>query len=143
MSLGEQADELARTAGVALQSRDRVGAFLGIEVGEIRLGFARLRMPVRRDMLNGHEIVHGGLLFTLADTALAYAANSRNAVAVTQNASISYLSPAREGELLIAEASERGVAGRTGLYDVEVRTDGGRLLAVFHGLTRTVGSAVA
>jgi acyl-CoA thioesterase len=142
MSLGIDADELARAAGEALQSRDRVGSSWGIEILELRPGFARLRLRTRSDMLNGHDIVHGGILFTLADTALAYAANSRNIPTVTQQASISYLNSAREGDVLIAEAREHTLVGRTGTYDVDVRTEAGTMLAVLHGLTRSIGAEV-
>ncbi len=99
-------------------------------------------MTLRDDMLNGHRIGHGGMIFALADTAFAYACNSRNENTVAQNASISFLAPARPGDVLIAEAREASRAGRTGVYQVSVRTQDGRAIAEFAGLSRTIGGSV-
>ena len=132
----------ARTVAARLRLVDRVGASLGMELLEIRAGSATVQMIVRADMLNGHSIAHGGMVFALADTALAYASNSRNAATVTQHASITYLSPARAGDRMIARASERSVAGRSGVYDVEVKTHDGRTLAILNGLTRVTRECI-
>lgn len=94
-------------------------------------------------MLNGHRIAHGGMIFALADTAFAYACNSRNVSTVAQQASISFLAPASEGDILIAEAREAAMAGRSGVYNVSVRTDGRRVIAEFTGLSRTIGGEIA
>jgi acyl-CoA thioesterase len=142
MTAGTHADDIANTVASVLGSRDRVSASLGMELMEVREGFARLRLCVRENMLNGHDIVHGGILFVLADTALAYAANSRNTVTVTQQASIIFLSPAKLGETIIAEAAERNLIGRNGTYDVDVTAEDGRTLAVLHGLTRALAATV-
>jgi acyl-CoA thioesterase len=109
------------------------------EAGE---GHARVRMTVRADMLNGHRTAHGGMIFALADSAFAYACNSRNEMTVAQQASILFLSPAAEGDVLIAEAREDARAGRSGSYSVAVRTDDGRPIAQFQGLSRTTGGSV-
>jgi acyl-CoA thioesterase len=113
-----------------------------IVIEEAREGYARLSMTVRPDMLNGHRIAHGGMIFALADTAFAYACNSRNVSTVAQQASIVFLAPATEGARLIAEAREEAVAGRSGAYAVTVRTAAGESIAVFQGLSRVVGGAL-
>ncbi len=99
-------------------------------------------MTLRDDMLNGHGIAHGGMIFSLADTAFAYACNSRNESTVAQNATISFLAPARGGDVLIAEAREASRSGRSGVYQVSVKTDDGRVIAEFTGLSRITGGPV-
>ena len=86
-------------------------------------------------MLNGHGIAHGGMIFALADTAFAYACNSRNVTTVAAQASIVFLDAAREGEMLVAEAREAALAGRSGVYNVSVRGEDGRAIAEFQGLS--------
>ncbi|MGD0189592.1 MAG: hydroxyphenylacetyl-CoA thioesterase PaaI [Rhizomicrobium sp.] len=135
-------DELARTVAGRLLSREGTGAALGIEIEEIREGYARIAMRVRPDMLNGHRIAHGGMMFALADTAFAYACNSRNVSTVAQQASIVFLAPAHEGDRLTAEAKEVSLAGRSGVYAVTVRNGKGEDIAVFQGLSRTVGGKI-
>ncbi len=134
-------DDLARRIGATMLSREGAGLAWGVELETARVGYARAAMTVRADMLNGHGTAHGGMIFALADSAFAYACNSRNQAAVAQHASISFLTPAREGERMVAEAVERGVAGRSGVYEVTVRV-GERVVAVFQGLSRTVGGTV-
>ncbi|HEX6980728.1 MAG TPA: hydroxyphenylacetyl-CoA thioesterase PaaI [Alphaproteobacteria bacterium] len=113
--------------------RDHAARALGIKLLEIRPGFARMSMEVRPDMLNGHDICHGGLIFTLADTAFAYACNSGNRVTVAQHCAVTFLAPARRGDVLTATAKERHRAGRTGFTDIDVTDQTGRLIAVFRG----------
>jgi len=135
-------DALARRVAEAMLAAEGTGPAWGIGIEEAREGYARIRMALRTDMLNGHGIAHGGMIFALADTAFAYACNSRNERTVAQQASILFLSSAHEGETLIAEAREEASAGRTGAYIVEVRTVEGRAVASFQGLSRTIGGAV-
>lgn len=125
-------------------AEDRASQALGMVVEAIAPGHARLSMTVRGDMINGHDLCHGGLIFTLADSALAFASNARNHVTVAAAAEIHFLSPARQGETLIAVAQERASTGRTGLYDVEVRDSAsGRIVALFRGRAqRLQGSLV-
>lgn len=125
-----------------LRSIDRAGTTFGFELVEASAGFARVRLKVRSDTLNGHGILHGGIVFALADTALAYAANSRNQLTLTQQASIVFLSPVKAGETLIAEATEEASAGRSGVYAVNVCTLDGRTVAVLHGLARSTGERI-
>ena len=99
-------------------------------------------MTLRADMLNGHGTAHGGMIFALADSAFAYACNSRNLRTVAAQASIVFLEAAREGEVLIAEAEEQALVGRSGVYHVAVRTEDGRAIAEFTGFSRSVGREV-
>jgi acyl-CoA thioesterase len=126
-------EALARACANAMFSRDHAAQSLGIRLEEAREGYARLRMLVRDDMVNGHAIAHGGMVFTLADAAFAYACNSRNVPHVALQASISFTAPGRLGETLVAEGREITLAGRTGVYDVVVRTESGSPVALFRG----------
>ena len=136
------ADTLARAVADRLRSEEGTGKAWNIEIEEVREGYARIAMLVRPDMLNGHRIAHGGMIFALADTAFAYACNSRNVSTVAQQASIVFLAPAHEGERLSAEAKEQSLAGRSGVYAVTVRNGRGETVAVFQGLSRAVGGEV-
>ena len=131
----------AATAG-AMWARDRTAQALGMRLVKIDAGQATLAMTVRSDMVNGHHICHGGMIFTLADTAFAYACNSYNQNTVASAAHIDFLAPAREGETLEAEAIERSAAGRTGVYDVTVRTGDGRTVALFRGKSARISGQV-
>jgi len=113
-----------------------------ITIEEARAGYARLSMKVRADMLNGHRIVHGGMVFSLADTAFAYVCNGRNEKTVAAQASIVFLGSAEEGETLIAEGEEAATSGRSGVTRVSVRTSDGRAIAEFTGYSRTLGGPV-
>ena len=129
---------LARQAADAMYARDRATRQLGIELLEIGPGRARMRMKVREEMLNGHETCHGGFIFTLADSAFAFACNSHNLVAVAAACSIEFLAPARLGDALVAVAIEQALAGRSGIYDVRVETESGALVALFRGKSARV-----
>jgi acyl-CoA thioesterase len=137
------ADELARRVASAMFARDRAARELGIQIRDVGEGRATLSMVVRPNMLNGHAIAHGGFVFALADTAFAYACNSRNESTVALQCSISFARAAREGELLVAVAEERSRANRTATYDVSVTSDGGETVALFRGTAyRVTGSHV-
>jgi acyl-CoA thioesterase len=135
----EKTDQLSFSVARAMLAAEGTGPAWGIEIEEAREGYARIRMTVRADMLNGHGIAHGGMLFALADTAFAYACNSRNLRTVAAQASIVFLDQAREDEVLIAEAREQALVGRSGVYGVSVRTAEGRAIAEFHGFSRSLG----
>ncbi len=137
-----EADNLARRVADELLSREGTGPAWGVTIEDAREGYALVRMKLRDDMLNGHRIGHGGMIFALADTAFAYACNSRNENTVAQNASISFLAPAQPGDVLIAEAREISRSGRSGVYQVSIRTTDGRVIAEFTGLSRTIGGPV-
>ena len=131
-------DEIARAAATAMWEGDRLSQALGMEIVEIAEGRATLTMPVRQDMANGHGTCHGGMMFTLADSAFAFACNSRNAVTVAQECLVTFLAPAHADDVLTASAVERSRAGRSGIYDVTVTKTDGRTVAEFRGLSRTV-----
>jgi acyl-CoA thioesterase len=138
MNADETADKIAR----AMLAAEGTGPAWGVEIEEAREGYARIAMTLRPDMLNGHGNAHGGMIFALADTAFAYACNSRNLRSVAAQASIVFLDAARDGERLVAEAREEALAGRSGVYHVVVRGGDGRTIATFQGLSRSIGGEV-
>lgn len=137
-----QAQALADAAADAMWSRDAVAHAMAMERVEVAPGQAKLRMRVRPDMVNGHHICHGGLIFTLADTAFAYACNSYNLNTVASACQIDFLAPGREGDLLEAVAVERSAAGRSGVYDVTVSVVGGKAIALFRGKSARIKGEV-
>jgi acyl-CoA thioesterase len=116
-----------------MYARDTASKALGMKIVAVNPGHAEVTMPVRADMLNGHAICHGGLIFTLADSAFAFACNSYNFSTVASGCGIDFVAPAREGDVLTARAHERALAGRTGVYDVEVANQRGETVALFRG----------
>lgn len=124
---------------MAFLEHDTVTTGLGMEVVEVGEGHAVLRMVVRPDMLNGFEITHGGILFTLADSCFALACNNLedSSVVVAQHAEIDFLRPTRVGDVLIATAEQRHQARRSGIYDVHIDTADGTPVATFRGRCRT------
>ena len=127
------AQALAEAVAEAMWSRDRAANALGIKIESVGPGVSHLSMPVRGDMVNGHHICHGGLIFSLADTAFAYACNSYNRNTVASACHIDFLAPGMENDTLDAEAVERSQSGRTGVYDVTVTNQDGRNVALFRG----------
>ena len=133
---------LASKVAHAMLAREGTGPAWGIEILDAREGYSRIAMRVRAGMLNGHGMAHGGMIFSLADTAFAYACNSRNDASVAQSATIVFLSPVKAGERLIAEAREQALVGRSGVYAVSVCGADGRAVAEFMGHSRTIGGAI-
>jgi acyl-CoA thioesterase len=129
--------QLAQRSAARMYADDRSSKALGISIDEVGPGRATARMRVTRDMTNGHGIAHGGYIFLLADTAFAYACNSYGPVTVAQAGQITFLSPAREGDELIATAAERVRMERSGIYDVSVRRAAGEVVAEMRGHSRT------
>jgi len=125
-----------------MYARDPASQSLGMTLDAIAPGYARMSMPVRADMLNGHASCHGGFIFTLADSAFAFACNSHNHVTVGAGCSIDYLSPGRESDVLTATASEQTLAGKTGIYDVTVTNQDGRTIALFRGKSHRISGEV-
>jgi acyl-CoA thioesterase len=138
-----EAQQLAELAGKTMYDRDPASQALGMLLAEIRPGYARMTMPVRADMLNGHQTCHGGYIFMLADSAFAFACNSHNHNTVGAGCTIDYLAPGREGDLLTAEATEQALAGKTGVYDIKVLNQDGRTIALFRGKSHRVAGMVA
>jgi len=128
-----EARDLAERVAAAMYERDTASKALGMTIVQVTAGHAELTMPVRADMLNGHAICHGGFIFTLADSAFAFACNSYNFNTVASGCGIDFVAPAREGDVLTARARERALAGRTGIYDVEVANQRGETVALFRG----------
>jgi acyl-CoA thioesterase len=120
------------TPVTAMMDGDRASRAMGIELAAYGEGWARTRLTVRTDMLKGHDICHGGIIFSLADTAFACACNSWGPVTVAADCSIVFIAPARRGDVLEAEAALRTGYGRSGLYDVTVRR-GDSVIAEFRG----------
>lgn len=136
------AQALAERAGAAMFERDRASQAMGMALAEIRPGYARMTMPVRDDMLNGHQTCHGGFIFALADSAFAFACNSHNHVTVGAGCTIEYLAPGRPGDVLCAEAQEQALAGKSGVYDVRVQNQDGKLIALFRGKSHRLSGDV-
>ena len=135
-------DARARKCAEVMFARDSASAGLGMRIDEVTPGGAVLSMSVRPDMLNGHGICHGGFIFTLADSAFAFACNSRNQSTVAQHNVISYLAPGMAGDVLTARAEETDLSGRSGIYDVTVTNQDGRKIASFRGLSRTIAGTL-
>jgi len=134
---------LANLAGKTMFERDPASQALGMRLDEIRPGYARMSMRVRGDMLNGHATCHGGYIFMLADSAFAFACNSHNVKTVGAGCTIDYLAPAHEGDVLVAEAVEQALTGKTGVYDITVTNQDGRKVALFRGKSHRVSGLVA
>ena len=128
-----EAVALARRVAEQMFANDRASRALGMAIADVGPGQATLTMKVRGDMVNGHAICHGGFIFTLADSAFAFACNSYNFNTVAQGCSIEFLASAREGDLLTAVAHERSLSGRTGVYDIEVVNQERQTIALFRG----------
>lgn len=139
-----EAQDLAEATATAMFARDRAAQALGMNIVRVQPGSALLTMKVRSDMVNGHHICHGGLIFSLADTAFAYACNAYNRNTVASGCNIDFVAPGKEGDTLTAEAIERSASGRTGVYDITVRDGSGRTVALFRGKSyRIAGEVIA
>lgn len=130
--------QIAEAARDAMWAGDRASKMMGMQVLAVGPGTALLSMTVREDMLNGHELCHGGLVATLADSAFAYACNAYNEVTVAAGFDINLLAGARLGDVLTARAVEVSKAGRSGVYDIAVSNQRGEVVAVFRGRSHTV-----
>ena len=140
MSLGAFAFSAVdrRFVHVDVYAKDRATRALGMAIVEMAPGTATLRMSVREDMLNGHDICHGGFITTLADSAFAFACNSYNELTVASGFGVDLVAPARLGDVLTARCVEVSKAGRTGVYDVEITNQKGERVAVFRGRSYTL-----
>jgi acyl-CoA thioesterase len=130
---------VARRCAEAMYAADAASRRLGITITDVAPGRATARMVVTDAMINGHGICHGGFVFTLADTAFAFACNTYDDRTVAAGADVTFLEPVRAGAELAAEAVERARRGRTGLYDVTVRAESGATVAEFRGRSRSLG----
>ncbi len=134
---------VARTVGRVMYQRDHCSKALGIDLVEIGPGRAVMSMTVRADMLNGHGIGQGGMIFTLADATFAYACNSYNVNAVAAGCDITFPAPAKLGDRLTAMGEERHLRGRNGVYDVTVTNQDGEIVGLFRGRCRHIQGNVA
>ena len=130
--------ELAERCAEAMWRDDQASQALGMSLDAVGPGTATLSMTVTDSMINGHEICHGGLIFTLADSAFAFACNAYNRVTVAQHCSVTFLAPAKLGDRLTARAEERSRNGRSGIYDIRVDNQDGKAIAEFRGHSRTI-----
>jgi len=135
-------EQIAKAAGDAMWAQDRASRALGMELLHVGPGRATLRMAVRPEMCNGHAICHGGMIFSLADSAFAFACNSHNRVTVANNCTIAFIAAAHEGDILVADATERHRGGRSGMCDVTVTDQSGRLVAAFRGHSTQISGEV-
>lgn len=130
--------ELAEASAAAMWNDDSASQRLNMALDHIAPGQARLSMTVTKDMSNGHGNCHGGYIFTLADSAFAFACNSYNQMAVAQHCSVTYLIPAHIGDRLTATATEVSRRGRSGIYDIRITNQDGAHVAEIRGHSRTV-----
>ncbi len=140
MALSTQ--HLAEACAAAMWADDKASQGLGMAIDHMSPGRAELSMTVREDMVNGHSICHGGFIFTLADSAFAFACNSENFNTVAAGVRIEFLAPASLGDRLTAVAGQVHQGKRTGVYDVVVSNQEGRKLAVFRGNSHRIGGAL-
>jgi acyl-CoA thioesterase len=133
---------LAQRCADAMYARDRASQILGMRIDAVGPGYAKLSMSVLAEMINGHASAHGGAIFSLADSAFAFACNSRDVATVAQHCSITFVSPGREGERLTAECREVNLSGRFGVYDCTVTGQDGRVVAIFRGHSAAIRGSV-
>jgi acyl-CoA thioesterase len=130
---------MARACAQAMWADDAASRGLGMELIAVAPGQATLAMTVTAPMVNGHNVCHGGFIFTLADSAFAFACNTYNERTVAQHCAITFVNPAKLGDHLVARAVERTRAGRSGVYDITVTREEGFVIAEFRGHSRTIG----
>ena len=135
-------DEFARACADRMWSQDTATQHLDMKLEDVRAGHSTMAMTVTKAMTNGHGICHGGYIFTLADSAFAFACNTYNQVTVAQHCDITFLAPAHLGDRLTATASEKSRTGRSGLYDVTVANQNGTVIAEFSGNSRTTKGTI-
>ena len=126
-------DQLANKVVLHMLQHDLFSQWLGIEIKEIKEGYSKIQMTVRNEMINGFGIVHGGVAFSLADSAFAFACNNRNVLSVALDTAINFLKPVHVGDVLTAEAKELHNGNSTGLYHIHITNQSDHLVAVFKG----------
>lgn len=138
-----EAQRVAEASAQALFTNDHASRNLGITIEDVRPGCSRLRMTVRPDMVNGHGMCHGGIVFALADSAFAVACNTYNDVTVAAAASIDFLAAAHVHDQLTAEAHELWRSKRSGIYEITVSNQRGETIALFRGRSHCIGGPIA
>ena len=130
--------ERAEKAAAIMWENDRASPWIGMRLDTIDEGRSKMSLVVQDHHVNGHDICHGGIIFTLADSAFAFACNSRNQNTVAQHNSITYISPGKLGDTLTADAKEVSLSGRSGIYDVTVTNQNNDIIAEFRGFSRAI-----
>jgi acyl-CoA thioesterase len=139
----EAADDVARRVGETMWAVDIASKdTMGMDLLECAPGRARVRMEVKPLHLNGHQICHGGFIFTLADTTFAFACNSHNKVTVAAGCSIEFLKPGKLGDVLTCEGVEQTLTGRHGIYDMRVSNQHGEVIAMFRGKSAQIAGVI-
>jgi acyl-CoA thioesterase len=141
-SRGLDPQALAEACAAAMWAEDRASQGLGMRIERVAPGEAVLAMTVTEGMVNGHGTCHGGFIFTLADSAFAFACNSHDQRTVAQHCDITFIRPARLGQTLVAHAVERSRTGRSGIYDITVRDRDGEVIAEFRGHSRSIAGTL-
>lgn len=150
-NVADSEQAIADATATVMLANDHCTKALGMQIEAVAPGYARLSMQVHEEFLNGHQTCHGGMIFSLADSAFAFACNSRNLRTVAGGCSIEFLRPAYRGQRLTAEAKEQASFGRQGVYDVSIKNEAGESVALFRGksiqikgeVTSTDGSAAS
>lgn len=131
-------EERAQKSAAAMWANDQASPWLGMQLGQVGPGWAEVTLTVQDHHTNGHGTCHGGVIFSLADTAFAFACNSYNQATVAMHNSISFIAPGRVGQVLTARATEVSRQGRNGIYDVCVKDEDGQVIAEFRGCSRSI-----
>ena len=130
--------ERAHKSAQAMWANDKASKWMGMQISNMDEGIASLILTVQAHHCNGHGICHGGIIFSLADSAFAFACNSRNQATVAQHNTISYIAPGQLGDTLTADAREVSLSGRNGIYDVTVINQDNKKIAEFRGMSRAI-----
>ena len=134
--------EVARACAEAMWASDNASQALGMKIEDVSPGRAKISMDVQAHMVNGHDLCHGGYIFTLADSTFAFACNTYDVVTVAQHCEVTFVNGGKLGDRLTAVAQERVRKGRSGVYDVTVTRGDGTVIAEFRGLSRTIGGPI-
>ena len=140
--MNSEKDQLAKKVVDKMMSDDLFSQWLGIEIVQIREGYSKLRMRIRKEMVNGFGIIHGGIPFSLADSAFAFACNNRNILSVALDTSINFIKPVHVDDVLTAEAKEMHNGRSTGLYHISITNQNNHLVAHFKGMCFRTGKGL-
>jgi len=140
--MDSEKDLLAKKVVDKMMADDLFSQWLGIEVIQIKEGYSKLRMRIRKEMVNGFGIIHGGIPFSLADSAFAFACNNRNILSVALDTSINFIKPVQVGDVLVAEAKEMHNGKSTGLYHISITNQNNHLVAHFKGMCFRTGKGL-
>jgi len=140
--MNSEKDQLAKKVVDKMMADDLFSQWLGIEIVQIREGYSKLRMRIRKEMVNGFGIIHGGIPFSLADSAFAFACNNRNILSVALDTSINFIKPVQVDDVLVAEAKEMHNGKSTGLYHISITNQNNHLVAHFKGMCFRTGKGL-